>query len=458
MLTTALIVWPALATAPRTVIRGMLSFAETAAIAGHERVIYFGGDLFTGDPGYRFYPVAFLWRATPAALAGFILAIVLIIFGRRWQLPRTQRQIVLGLLIGAGAYTLLMTIAAKKFDRYLIPVFPLVALAAGWGILMTARLLGKRLPGPSNAWPLLAATLAVGIQFSGVAQTSPYYLSYYNPLMGGTANATDAMMVGWGEGFDQIADYLNTQPDADHLVVATEAWRTPLAYFLDGHAQFAAFIDDPGGIFRWASSDYYLLSVTPLTRNGIWPDLLRMIEQKTPVLTVTLNGLDYASLYDIRDDLIPAYLENGATGMVDFPGVGRLVASGRNIEDSVVRGGTIREVLSWDRLAVNTDTVGMRMQVIDSAGSVLWQTETPLHFAPPIRHDLWTSEQPIEIPVATPPDMYRVQIQLFDLATGKPLSAFSNLLGERLGAWSTVDTFYIYETDLDLDALELPSP
>jgi hypothetical protein len=455
MLATAVVLWPALSTAPRTVISGMFSFAETAAIEGHEKVIYFDGELFTGDPGYRFYPVAFLWRATPATLAGLILAVALVCFGRRWALDRTQRQIVLGLLIGAGSYTLLMTLAAKKFDRYLMPAFPLVALAAGWAILQGARLIGRRLPGPSYAYPLLAATLAVGIQLSGIAQSGPYYLSYYSPLMGGTVNATDSMMVGWGEGFDQVADYLNAQPDAGDIVVSTEAWRSPLSYFLEGDARFAAFVDDPGGLFRWATSDYYLLYVTPLTRNGVWPDLLKLIEQKTPVLTVTLNGLDYARLYDIRDDPIPAYLENGDTGMIDITGAGRLVASGRNKEDSIVRGATIRETLSFDRLDAGLDrlgaSVGIRMRVVDAQGDVVWHSAGPLRLQAPIRHGLWWVDQPIQIPPDTLPGSHRVEMQLYDLATGAPLPAFSNRLGERMGAWLTIDTFYIYETNIDLN-------
>jgi hypothetical protein len=452
MLATAVILWPALSTAPRTVFSGMFSFAETAAIEGHEKVIYFDGELFTGDPGYRFYPVAFLWRATPATLAGLILAVALVCFGRRWSLPRTHRQIVLGLLIGAGSYTLLMTLAAKKFDRYLMPALPLVALAAGWSILQAARLIGRRLPGPAVAYPLLAGILAIGIQLSGVAQTAPYYLSYYSPLMGGTAEAPASMMVGWGEGFDQVADYLNAQPDADDIVVSTEAWRTPLGYFLDGDARFAAFVDDPGGLFRWASSDYYLLYVTPLTRNGVWPDLLKLIQQKTPVLTVTLNGLDYARLYDIRDDPIPAYLETGDTGMIDIIGAARLVASGRNKEDSIVRGATIRETLYFDRLDPELDSsVGIRMRVVDAQGDIVWHSEGPLTLQPPIRHGLWWVDQPIQIPPDTLPGSHRVEMQLYDLATGDPLPAFSNRLGERMGAWLTVDTFYIYETNLDLN-------
>lgn len=459
MLATAVIVWPALATAPRTVVTGMLSFAETAAVTGHERVIYFDGELFSGNPGSRFYPVAFLWRATPATLAGLLVAIALVVLGRRWAISRTQRQIVLGLLVGAAAYTLLMTVAAKKFDRYLYPAFPIAALAAGWGLLIAARLLGRRLPGPAGTYPLIVAAAAIGIQFSGIVRTTPYELAYYSPLMGGTANATSAMMVGWGEGFDQVADYLNALPEADRIVVATEAWRTPSSYFLEGDARFAAFVDDPGGIFRWASSDFYLLSVTPLTRNGIWPDLLAEMSSRTPVLTVTIAGLEYARLYDIRDDPIPAYLETGDTGMVDLPGVGRLVAAGRHRDDGIVRGATIREVLSFDRLTeVGTGEIGIRLRLVGPDGAVVAESDTPLQLTPPVRHDLWTADVPIEIPAQIAPGGYRVQFQLYDIATGAAVPALSHRLGERLPRWVTVDAFYIFESNLDLDDPEPPAP
>ncbi|MCA9861146.1 MAG: hypothetical protein KC438_15575, partial [Thermomicrobiales bacterium] len=274
-----------------------------------------------------------------------------------------------------------------------------------------------------------------------------------------TVKATDSMMVGWGEGFDQIANYLNAQPNPGSIVVSTEAWRTPLGYFLEGDARFAAFVDDPGGIFRWASSDYYLLSITPLTRNGVWPDLLAMVQNKTPVLTVTLNGLEYAWLYDIRDDPIPAYLETGDTGMIDITGAGRLVASGRNREDSIVRGAIVREVLYFDQLDPDmAGTVGIRMRVLDAQGAVVFESDTPFSLSEPIRHGLWWTEVPIQIPTDTLPGTHRVQMQLYDLTTGTPLPAFSNTLGERMGSWLTVSTFYIYETNLDLNEAEQTAP
>jgi hypothetical protein len=129
-----------------------------------------------------------------------------------------------------------------------------------------------------------------------------------------------------------------------------------------------------------------------------------------------------------------------------------LVASGRNREDSIVRGAIIRETLYFDQLDPELDgSVGIRMRVVDAQGDIVWQSEGPLQLSAPIRHGLWWVEQPIQIPADTLPGSHRVEMQLYDLATGAPLPAFSNRLGERLSAWLTVDTFYIYETNLDLN-------
>ena len=47
------------------------------------------------------------------------------------------------------------------------------------------------------------------------------YLAWYNPLLGGPRQAADTLPVGWGEGLEEAAEYLNTQPDAEELTVAT---------------------------------------------------------------------------------------------------------------------------------------------------------------------------------------------------------------------------------------------
>jgi hypothetical protein len=49
-------------------------------------------------------------------------------------------------------------------------------------------------------------------------------------------------------------------------------------------------------------------------------------------------------------------------------------------------------------------------------------------------------------------------MQLYDIETGDLLSAFANRLGERMGSWLSVSTFYIYETNLDLNDAEQSAP
>ena len=47
----------------------------------------------------------------------------------------------------------------------------------------------------------------------------PYYFTYYNPLVGGSRTAPDVMTVGWGEGLDAAARWLNQQPNSAELCV-----------------------------------------------------------------------------------------------------------------------------------------------------------------------------------------------------------------------------------------------
>ena len=56
-------------------------------------------------------------------------------------------------------------------------------------------------------------------------------MSYYNPLLGGGKAAAKNIVVGWGEGLDQVTDYLNAKPDADRLTLAGFYPRVLMAQF-----------------------------------------------------------------------------------------------------------------------------------------------------------------------------------------------------------------------------------
>ena len=68
-------------------------------------------------------------------------------------------------------------------------------------------------------------------------QHYPYYLTYFNPLSGGNRSAPQVLLVGWGEGLEKAADWLNQQPDPDTQHVISWYACGPLSFFLDGEAQ-----------------------------------------------------------------------------------------------------------------------------------------------------------------------------------------------------------------------------
>jgi len=68
---------------------------------------------------------------------------------------------------------------------------------------------------------LLAASLAVVAQLVLPVLYLPYYLSYFNPLMGGARRAPEVLQIGWGEGLDEAARYLNAMPGAEGMTVAS---------------------------------------------------------------------------------------------------------------------------------------------------------------------------------------------------------------------------------------------
>ena len=79
-----------------------------------------------------------------------------------------------------------------------------LTILGGVGFVALARVLRHRLGGA-----LLA--LALAGQAGWLVMSYPYPIAAYNPLLGGTAVARQAIMVGWGEGIDQAAASLPRQ-------------------------------------------------------------------------------------------------------------------------------------------------------------------------------------------------------------------------------------------------------
>jgi len=260
--------WPALWVAPGATLTQVWRGIVGQGMAPHENANFFLGHP-TADPGPLFYPIVWLFRATPWVLLGVALSAAFI---RRTD-ERPPLYALWGFLL---LVPLFMTLGAKKFDRYLLPIFPTADLLAAWGLVQFSRRWG-RLHGPLGL-ALLAMT-----QLALVLPHHPYYLSYYNPLAGGSRLAAKTLLVGWGEGMEQAAAYLNAKEDASALRV-TAWYQAPLAPFFRGEASVWAEAD--------FSTDYFVFYINELQRDP--GRAQRYCPPQGPEQVIRAKGIDYA--------------------------------------------------------------------------------------------------------------------------------------------------------------------
>jgi hypothetical protein len=114
------------------------------------------------------------------------------------------------------------------------------------------------------------------------------------------------MYVGWGEGMDRVAAYLNRQPEPESLRVRTWYGEGPLTYFFRG-----AVGDIPTErlneeqVESWAETDYAVVYVTRWQRVPADSPVRAFFEGLTPEHTVSINSIPYARIYRIRDVPLP---------------------------------------------------------------------------------------------------------------------------------------------------------
>lgn len=333
-----LLLWPTLWTNPIGTLRDVLSAAIGYAEEphGHSNFFWFA---IRPDPGPAFYPVAWLFRTTPWVIVGLALLII----GPIRQKEHRESIIFMSLFI--LLYALFMTMGAKKFDRYLLPVVPtlniLSALGWLWGL---QKILVRLLRNLHTHAPLLLSAFLAIIQLALIWPTQPYYFSYYNPLLGGPRMATKILLVGWGEGMEKAAAYLNSKPRAEEFHVNT-AHISQLAPFFRGHTSSASELD-------LAESDYYIFYWNAIQRRRDPEVLNRFYGVEEPEHIVRVNGIDYVWIY--RNTLyrpVIDYLEERADHdkdvvltdvntalMRQYEGPLDLVSvDGAQIEDDIVR-------------------------------------------------------------------------------------------------------------------------
>ncbi|HEU5101821.1 MAG TPA: glycosyltransferase family 39 protein, partial [Roseiflexaceae bacterium] len=165
-----LVVWPAVWAAPWQTIRLVSSGVGDEAGQVNSNDTIFLGQVDT-TPGPLFYPLALVLRATPWSLLGLLL---LPVVPRR--LPRANRYDVLALIAFVLLFLAAMSIFAKKGNRYLVPIFPLVDILAAIGLaaLVSRSETTSMRRAPAMIWRRVAGrrsaaiALCAGVALAGI--------------------------------------------------------------------------------------------------------------------------------------------------------------------------------------------------------------------------------------------------------------------------------------------------
>jgi len=291
------VLWPAVWVSPVNTLGAVFGLSlESASSAGDATAKFFLGR-FGVDPGAAFYPVAMFFRTTPLVIVGCLLALAGLVWRSRREegVDWERRAVTISLLVYILPYVAVITLSKKKFDRYTLPAVLAadILAAVGWAGAV-APILGafaRRAQQGATIWRVASVTIVSLLTLlQSVLLLLPLYpaqyLAYYNPWAGGPQEAVKMIPVGWGEGVEQVADYLASKPNAADLNVVT--WAVP--------AVAPAF---PGQVTKPTedsipSADYVLLYVSDMQTQD---PLVRQFFGEKPEFVARLNGLEYAWLY-----------------------------------------------------------------------------------------------------------------------------------------------------------------
>ncbi len=338
--------WPALWVMPLATIELALGRSFHLGSRPLYRNSFFAGTV-RDDAGVMFYPLVWLLRTSPWVTLAVAIAIVWIIVrvAKRFRprasgavagrpaAPMRQANNVRGPSIGrvrmwllagsAAVFTILLSAGALKFDRYLLPAFPMANVAAAvvllgatdaaqrWWARASRRRRAHEMAGAADlatapqaaatspwggSWPsaLVLGAVVLAVQAALVLPIGPYWVTWFNPLFGGARTAERFMLVGWGEGLDQAATYLNAQPRADELEVASR-YRAAFGLLLRGtNVQSERYNPD--------TTDFLVVMLNQVQRQQDPELLAKYYGVEPPVYAAVIGGTTLAWVYRNRAD------------------------------------------------------------------------------------------------------------------------------------------------------------
>jgi len=418
------ILWPAMWIAPVLTLVRMLNQGGREAAGGWAS--FFMGR-FTTNPPPWFYLVVLLVRTTPLTLVGFVAFLLSLRAGstNEVNLGRVWRGRALALLTYVMVFTAFMAMWANKGDRFLLPIFPPLCILAALGIACwMPTIIAKLKPyhlASARFWP-------AGIIFTLILQAGwsvphhPYYLSFYNPIFGGGFFIPKIIDIGLGEGLEQAARYLSVEGGGAD-VRATSWYREECfnSFFLGQSLPWSK-----ASVF-WNEPDYVVFYINQVQRQLPDPQFVQCFRSLEPEHTVRLKGIDYAWIYRVPEPLPDCFVPAQYAQQTQFGD--QILLLGYDIIKS--RGpfdGKLGINLYWRALREMREDYTTYLKLINDAYKIWGQQDSrPVWDGSPTNS--WEQGQvvgdkrEIEVLPGTPPGLYRIEVILLDLRSGRTLES-----------------------------------
>jgi len=423
---------PALWVDPFGTFDAIWDWSTQAANEGHERPIFFWGEVISGDPGWLFYPTTLIWRLTPIVLFGALILLTLAILrATRRLIPDAHRRSLL-LIAGFGVtYLVAMSFGAKKFDRYILPVYPIVMLMAGYGFTLLAKSIALHRPDLRRfALPAITAVALLG-QAASLFAATPYRLDYFSPLLGGLERAQSHVQVGWGEGAQEAVDFIVRNADGADVVVQVSSVWPVFSYLAPPSIRFERFgLGTPAG---WYETDYFVSGIQEWQRD-LSPSYRTMRENGfEPVHVVEVHGVPFFMIYAPRQLPLPDML-------IEASGCDAAFGGGLRLMQVIGREGSIDfYFLTTGALPEHLEVSIALQQGIDSTPRSAWVPWQPAGVG-------YVSRVTVPDPRSgESPDLahYELLIQVRNVADGELLPIDSTTLGpDGVTASTNSECFY----------------
>jgi hypothetical protein len=236
--------------------------------------------------------------------------------------------------------------------------------------------------------------------------------------------APQVYYVGWGEGLDQMARYLNQKPGAAQLEVSSWYHRELIPFFLGSADRL-----DPKGdtdLMPWHTADYVVFYLNQVQRDNPSQALVNYIRSLEPEHVVHLKGIDYAWLYrtpePIPDDVVPAQHVQRARFGED------LALLGYDVDGSQVPlDGKVRLSLYWEGLREMEADYRVFLDLVNGVYHV-WGKQDGRPYWDGYPTNQWPKGlvlkdvREIGIWPGTPPGSYQIAVSAYDPASGRWLS------------------------------------